>query len=226
MDSPLLELPIDMVEQFVVADSLHLIDLGLMKRLLTGWRNGNFGKKDTKWCARDIETISKFLSNCKMPKEIHRAVRGIDVLAYWKGSEFRTFLYYLSIVILQKIMSEPAYQHFLCLFCAITICSNKDYFLYLDLAESLQIFFIQNFKKYYGDGYITSNMHNLSHLVDEVRRFGILQGLSAYPFENKLYCIKRKIRQGNKPLAQIARRICEQNKIEIKSSLKSDSKHT
>lgn len=28
------DLPIDMVKQFIVADSLHLIDLGLMKRYL------------------------------------------------------------------------------------------------------------------------------------------------------------------------------------------------
>lgn len=37
IDSPLLKLPIDMVEQFPVSDSLHLIHLGIMKRLLTGW---------------------------------------------------------------------------------------------------------------------------------------------------------------------------------------------
>lgn len=225
-DSPLLELPIDMVEQFIVADSLHLIDLGIMKRLLTGWRDGNFGKKDTKWCARDINMISTFLLHCKMPKEIHRAVRGIDVLAHWKGSEFRTFLYYLSIIILQKIMNEHCYHHFLCFFCAITICSNENYFIFLDLADALLVSFVQNFKKYYGDGYITSNMHNLIHLVDEVRRFGILQSFSAYPFENKLYCLKRKIRHGNKPLEQIARRICEQNRIELKQSNGNDSNLT
>lgn len=35
-DSPLLALNVDMVEDFPVSDSLHLIDLGVMKRLLTG----------------------------------------------------------------------------------------------------------------------------------------------------------------------------------------------
>lgn len=55
IDSPLLKLKIDMIEEFPVADSLHLIDLGIMKRLLMGWRNGNFIKRVTKWCTRDIE---------------------------------------------------------------------------------------------------------------------------------------------------------------------------
>lgn len=48
-DSPLLELEnIDIVEDFPACDSLHLIDLGVMKRLLIGWRDGNFGKYITK----------------------------------------------------------------------------------------------------------------------------------------------------------------------------------
>lgn len=51
-DTPLLNLPIDMVEDFPVSDSLHLIDLGVMKRLLIGWRDGNFGKLLTKWRAK------------------------------------------------------------------------------------------------------------------------------------------------------------------------------
>lgn len=37
VDSPLLSLPIDMIKAFPVADSMHLIDLGIMKRLLIGW---------------------------------------------------------------------------------------------------------------------------------------------------------------------------------------------
>lgn len=36
VDTPLTQLPIDMIEDFPVADSLHLIDLGIMKKFLTG----------------------------------------------------------------------------------------------------------------------------------------------------------------------------------------------
>ncbi|RVE45461.1 hypothetical protein evm_009896 [Chilo suppressalis] len=54
-DSPLLKLKIDMVEDILVSDSLHLIDLGVMKRLLIGWRDGNFGIYLTKWRAQDIK---------------------------------------------------------------------------------------------------------------------------------------------------------------------------
>lgn len=53
-DTPLLKLSIDIVEDFPISDSLHLIDIGVMKRLIVGWRDGNFGKLFTKWRARDI----------------------------------------------------------------------------------------------------------------------------------------------------------------------------
>lgn len=216
-DSPLLQLKIDMIEDFPVADSLHLIDLGLMKRLLLGWRDGNFGKYLTKWSARDIEKINSFLSQCKMPTEIHRSVRTIDVLAHWKGSEYRSFLYYHSIIILKYLLNSDAYFHFLHLYCAITICSNEKHFKFLRIAERMLQYFIEHFKIFYGKDYITSNIHNLTHVVDEVRRFGILHSFNAYPFENRLHTIKNMIRHGNKPLQQVARRLNERLTIEIEN---------
>lgn len=48
MDSPILKLDIDIIEQFPVGDSLHLLHLGMMKRLLFGWRDGTFRNSDTK----------------------------------------------------------------------------------------------------------------------------------------------------------------------------------
>lgn len=137
-DSPLLNLDIDMVEQFVVADSLHLLHLGLMKRLLFGWRDGTFRQSDTKWRAQTTHEVSDYLKNqCKMPAEFHRAVRGLDCLPHWKATEYRTFLH-------------------------------------------------------------------------DVERFGELESFSAYPFENQLGKIKRMLRTGHRPLAQIAKRIMEE----------------
>lgn len=114
-----------MIKAFPVADSVHLIDLGIMKRLLIGWRDGNFSKKDTKWRASDISTVNDFLDDCKVPSEIHRSVRNLSSLGHWKASEFRTFLLFLSIVILPEALNTDAMKHFLSFFfCAITICSG------------------------------------------------------------------------------------------------------
>ncbi|XP_047037898.1 uncharacterized protein LOC124643091 isoform X2 [Helicoverpa zea] len=213
-DSPLLKLNIDMIEDFPVADSLHLIDLGLMKRLLIGWRDGKLGKYLTKWSAREIDIVNSFLLNCQMPKEIHRSMRSVDVLAHWKGSEYRSFFYYLSVIILNHVLKPEPFYHFLNLFCAITICSNEKHLPLLPIAEKMLEDFTESFKAFYGRDYITSNIHNLTHIVDEVRKFGILQTFNAYPFENKLYAIKQTIRHGKQPLQQVARRIIERQLIE------------
>lgn len=86
-NSPLLALPIDMIQDFPVGDSLYLLDLGIMKRLLCGWSDGKFGNYKTKWSARVTHEISHFLVQIKLPVEFHRKVRGLDVLAFWKGLE-------------------------------------------------------------------------------------------------------------------------------------------
>lgn len=202
-----------MIDDFPVADSLHLIDLGLMKKCLIGWRDGNFGNYRTKWCAKDVAEISNLLQQIKMPSEIHRSVRGLDCLSHWKGLEFRTFLHYISIVILKPFLPSDVYEHFLSLFCAVTICSSNEYAHLLDLAHTLLLHYIEYYGDIYGEDFITSNVHNLSHLVDDVKRFGILSKFNAYPFESKLYQIKNLIRSGNLPLTQVAKRINEINEF-------------
>lgn len=188
-DSPLLNLPIDMVKDFPVADSLHLIDL--------------------KWRAKDIEVVTNFLNKCKLPSEIHRAVRGLEYLAFWKGSEYRTFLFYLSIIILPDVQTSAIFSHFLKLYCGITICSTECQLHLLPLATELLKDFVKDYKYFYGADYVTSNVHNLIHVTAEVERFGPLHSFSAYPFENELYCNKRSLRDGKNPLSQIANRIVE-----------------
>ncbi|KAB0792124.1 hypothetical protein PPYR_14085 [Photinus pyralis] len=219
--SPLQVLPIDMIKDFPVADSLHLLHLGIMKRCLSGWRDGTFKRYNLKWSAQEINRISNFLLQCRMPYEIHRAVRGLDCLAFWKGLEFRTFLLYIGPVLLKDFLTDNVYQHFLMLFCAVTICSCSEYVNYLELAETLLNAYIEKYIEIYGEDAITSNVHNLCHLVDDVRRFGNLESFSAYPFENMLHHIKCLLRTGNNPLSQVAKRITEfnqSNKYQIRKS--------
>lgn len=61
---------------------------------------------------------------------------------------------------------------------------------------------------------MTSNVHNLTHLVDDVKRYGELDTFSTYPFENMLGQIKRLLRSGKNPLVQAAKRISEQSAFE------------
>lgn len=76
MSTPLLQLEgFDMIQDMVVAERLHLIDQGIMKRMLVGWRSGSLGR--VKLCKVQCGAISTALSIIQLPSEIHRTVRGM-----------------------------------------------------------------------------------------------------------------------------------------------------
>lgn len=207
-NSPLESLNINMVDDFPVADSLHLLHLGVMKKCLVGWIHGGHNFK-TKLCSRQMIQMSKQLTQTKMPMEIHRSVRGLDCLKFWKGTEFKTFLMYIGPVILKDFLPTAAYIHFLLLFCAVTICENTIYTCHLNLAHQLLTDYIEGSVDLYGIDSISPNIHNLEHLVADVKKFGPLSTFSTYKFENCLFYIKCLLRTGYRPLAQVAKRLSE-----------------
>lgn len=163
------------------------------------------------WSNEKLVEISSELTKCNTtrPSDLHRNIRNLDVIHHWKGTEFRVFLMYLGIVILKKHVSAEEYDLFKYLFCAVTICSSNVYRKYLPLARRLFLDFIENHISIYGESSITINIHNLSHVVDDVEHLGPLHSISAYEFENSLHHLKLRLKQCNHPLQQIARRISE-----------------
>lgn len=211
-----MELPIDMFKDFPVGDCLHLLDFGITKRLLIGWKDGNLGNADAKWSSYESNIISKFLASIKAPAEIRaqRPIRDFESFKHWKAIEFRNFGLYVGIVVLKSNMPDYIYSHFILYFCAITIFSSEFHLKSLMIVgEKCIDIFLDRFKMIYGKDYFSSNLHNLSHLADDVKRFGALNTFSTYPFEGKLFKISRLLRSGNLPLAQAAKRILEEESI-------------
>lgn len=98
-------------------------------------------------------------------------------------------------------------------FCAIVICSKRDQSTHnYEIAQCMIHDFLEGIKILYGRSLFTSNIHNLCHLIDHVKRLGPLDTFTAYTAESKLFQIKRLVRTGNLPLSQVARRITELQK--------------
>ncbi|XP_031625627.1 uncharacterized protein LOC116342258 [Contarinia nasturtii] len=111
-DKSLMEkLNIDMVSQFPTSDPLHLLELGVMKKLLVCWVYGAKGYR-CKWSKQKTNDVSKLLEkfNKQMPNDIHRAIRKLDSLKYWKGVEFRTVLLYVGMVAFKEALSIEEYD--------------------------------------------------------------------------------------------------------------------
>lgn len=214
--SPLEELPINMVDDFVL-DYMHLLLPGIQKCLLKMWMKGTASFK-TKFSSRDMAVISKLIdtTNDNLPREIHRSSRSLDVVGFWKATEFRTFLLKTGPVVLQDILPLEAYNHFMLLHCAVTICSCELFLKYSEIAEKLFLEFVETFPDIYGEENVTYTVHSLIHVMKDVKKFGTLDSYSAFSFESKLGEIKSLLRSGHKPFQQVAKRIMELTAIDRK----------
>lgn len=222
LTSLLEELDVDMVMDFPTSDPLHLLELGVMKKCLLRWVFGQKGF-ERKLSKAHIELASRMLLKCRnqMPIDFHRKVRPLNYLRQWKGVEFRAVLLYVGLVVFKKVLDEDMYNHFVCLVCAVRICSCKSYKIYQKLAQKMFTLYIKNYVTLYGEHTIGSNIHNLSHVVEDMQEsnIGNLMSISTYQFENCLRLLGLQIKHGNLPLEQVARRIIESQKIDTACSL-------
>lgn len=198
-----------------------MIDSGVMRRTFIRWVFGEKGGKyPRKWNKQQIALANQLLAKCGkcMPNDIHRDIRNLDLLRKWKALEFRTILLYVGMVIFDQILSTEEYNHFLILCCATRICSSSTYKKFVPIAEKMFKLYAEQYGVLYGTYTIGSNVHLLTHIVDDLRMNNIdnLMHLSAYKYENCLRLLGLNLKQGNKPLEQISRRIIEMAQLHIK----------
>nr|CAI5838592.1 unnamed protein product [Callosobruchus analis] len=195
----------------VPLDYMHLICLGVVRKLMNFWC---FGKPPNKLSYRQMESISKLLLSLKncIPCEFQRRPRALSEVKRFKATEFREFLFYTGPVVLKPILNHDRYLNYLTLHVASTILCDKSlvksYRLY---AQELFTYFVETFKILYGVEHVSHNIHNLLHISDDANVFGILDQFSAFPVENYLHSLKKLIRKSEKPLEQVISRLTEKD---------------
>ncbi|XP_050092377.1 uncharacterized protein LOC126575627 [Anopheles aquasalis] len=208
--TPLSKLDIDMVEHFIVGDSLDVLHLGMMKTYLTDKTKGEHNI--TKWDTKDVEAMDSIIQSIKLPCEFDRRYpTPISMLSDWNGREFATFLNYVGVAVLKEFLKDDEYTHFLNLFIAVTICSNNIYQDHLDDAQRLIDSFVE--EQYKRTGQISSNLHTTIHITNECTRFGPLPQNSTYPFKNFLHKIREAVSHGKNSLQKLANRIEEYSNL-------------
>ncbi|XP_076684082.1 uncharacterized protein LOC143377055, partial [Andrena cerasifolii] len=150
---------IHMINSFPL-DYMHLICLGVVKKLVSLWC---CGKRRTKISQLSQNNISLTLINLStsMPREFMRKPRSLDVLKRWKATEFRQFLLYTGPVVLLNNITPDRYLNFLTLYAAFVILSHRKYFDHLDYAIELLEYFVETFKSLYEPKHVSHNVHNL-----------------------------------------------------------------
>ncbi len=191
--SPLRSMNLGMVTQFPL-DYMHLVCLGVMKRVLLLWIRGPI-VNGCRIGANAVEQISDSLIQMKnyLPREFLRKGRSLREVDRWKATEFRQFLLYTGPVILLGKVSERVYRNFM-LFAVAIYCLSSDSYCntHCQYAGDLLRIFVEEFGCIYGRDMLVYNVHCLVHLADDVKRFGSLDRFSAFPFESFLGKLSRE----------------------------------
>ena len=209
--SPLIDYGIPCVSAFCL-DYMHLVCLGIVRRIL------NFMKDGPAVCRlshKQLDLLSRHLVSFSgsMPSEFARQPRSLFDVSRWKATEFRQFLLYTGPIVLKDILSRKAYTHFMSLSVSVSILldeNNDKRGRYLQYARELLEYFVDNAQDLYSEIFVVFNVHSLKHLADDCEHFNCsLNDISAFPFENHLQLIKKKVRSAKNPIVQVSKRLRE-----------------
>jgi hypothetical protein len=208
------EMGIGFVTSFAL-DYMHLVCIGVMKRLLNRWKNSR--KAETK-CHLSVDEMNSLEMEIKefsehITSEFGRKLSGgIHSLAFWKASELRLFLLYAGIVVLNGIIPKRNYINFLNLCIPLRLMLTPNQEQNIGNARSMLLNFVDSSRRIYGNSFVSYNVHNIIHLPDDYMKWGPLSNVSCFPFESYLGAyIKGRLSGRNKPLEQICRHVSTEN---------------
>lgn len=199
-------------------DYMHSVCIGVMKKLLLFW-TGGVKRHHLTLPKNLLFVLDARLNNLGqyVPHEFQRTPNEnsrkhpIHDASRLKATELRQILLYTGMVIFHDVLSKEVYNHFLEFCVAIRILSIDNISdEYNEFAKKLIYHFVATFAHIYGKCYMSHNIHTILHLADDVKKFGSLNKFSAFPFENYMQPLKKKIKSGVKPLQQLVRRYTEE----------------
>lgn len=182
--SPLINMPyFDIVWGFV-PDYMHAVLLGVIRQLTELLLNNSeqpyyIGNGTT---MRVLENRTK---DIKPPHLITRLPRPLAELRQWKASEWRSWLLFYSLPVLNGVL-QPCYLKHLGLLVSAVYLLLKENVTFQDInkADNMLFEFVARFQLLYGEVSMTFNVHLLTHLAKSVKLWGPLWAHSAFVFEN------------------------------------------
>ncbi|XP_065212384.1 uncharacterized protein LOC135849488 isoform X1 [Planococcus citri] len=196
----------------VPLDYMHLVLLGIMKKLLKLW----VSKKTMlpNQSNPNEPTVSKRLDFARdyCPTEFQRRPENLDHLNSWKATQLRVFLLYVGAFVMNGFLD---YEH-LCNFQRLVVAmrymtrkvtrdDRRAQILNTNsgIVKPIIRKFVEECIRLYGEEFVSYNVHNLIHAHVDYANFGPLDDYSCFRFESFLGVLKRLVKSGNLPLEQI-----------------------
>ena len=206
--TPLAKMELNLVSN-VVLDYMHLICLGVMRRMLLLWMQGPFLCRQSQSL---ICAISEHLLELRdhVPSEFARKPRSLKEIKRWKATELRQFLLYTRPIVLYRKLPLAIYQNFLLFFVGVRILLDKNMCkTYNSYVKEILQSFVKHFSEIYGSNMVVYNVHNVIHVADDALIHGSLENISSFPFENFMGNILKLVKKPSQPLQQVIRRLSE-----------------
>ena len=230
--SPLTKLSIDMIRDFPL-DYMHLVLLGVVKRMLRLWL-GTTDFHVTKYSCNfrllaraSSHIISQRVKVCAecVSSEFQRRPRQMDENKFFKAKEFRTLLLYTFPYVFMGLFTNNSqvYDHFMLLVVAFRIMLGRNPTPnFIAYVRALLHKFVNDMRELYGKTHMTYSVHNLLHVPDDYERFGVLDKTSAFTFESYMQKLKGYVGRGGRELQQAVKRRHEESVLEIGSACELD----
>ena len=116
------------------------------------------------------------------PIEFARKPRAVEVIRL-KATEFCEFMMYSGFVVVQHILNDKLYDHFMLLFISMRILACPRLSLQCSAyAHGLLLKFVYDAEVLFGKDILVYNMHCLVHLANDDKNLGCLDHFSAFRF--------------------------------------------
>ena len=123
--------------------------------------------------------------NGKMPSEFNRQPRPLSDLCHWKSTEFRQFKLYHGSIVLRGIVDSAFYEHLLLLHVAISISIRSSVSAGdANFVRQLLQEFVTTSKTFHGNTFNVYNLYSLPLIADDALKYGSLNEISAFKFDN------------------------------------------
>ncbi|KAJ8050043.1 hypothetical protein HOLleu_03078 [Holothuria leucospilota] len=191
--SAVASIPFFSVAKGFVTDYMHCVLLGVVRSMLNLWVDSSYHQSPW-YIGTRVRDIDQRLLSVQPPNIITRTPRSLTTRKYWKASEYRTWLLWYAIPVLQGILQTPYLQHFMLLCISIYLLvsrsvSKRNVLLAKHLLDS----YVEKVQTLYGTEHCSFNVHQLIHLPLRVQRWGPLWVYSAFPFEDTNQILKQMI---------------------------------
>ncbi|PIK38667.1 hypothetical protein BSL78_24489 [Apostichopus japonicus] len=191
--SAVASIPLFSVAKSFVPDYMPCVLLGVVRSMLNLWVDSSYHQSPW-YIGTRVKDIDQRLLSIQPPNFITRTPRSLSTRKYWKASEYRTWLLWYAIPVLQGIMPTPYLQHFMLLSISIFLLLSRSISKRnVQLTRHLLDSFVEDVQTVYGTEHCSFNVHQLIHLPLTVQRWGPLWVHSAFPFEDTNQILKKMI---------------------------------